>query len=509
MRKLSLLMFAMLLCMPAFSKQKIRIEKVEPDSTAQEIVTYRTKANHWSLSGTLGIGMLDGDQKQPYSAIFPRSAKQLNFTLNLEYSFNPIWGLYLEYLHNPYAGTARYSNQIGSHKGPLVDFRGINHEGSLGVSLNLLNMFSTCRPQVFNWYGNVGLGVSLFKMIEHPNLNDDDHWLPSWETGRTGRSMSIPLGTTLEVNATRWLAILLNVQYRLHFQDTYDGSISGNQNDHTAYAGLGLRWKMNSLKHRNRDHVRNMSMCTWEQNASEKLAQDNAKRLDTLKGRVDYLDVRFKALEPRVRALENDMDKLRDSDGDGVPDIYDRSPNTPPNTPVNQYGEPIGEPGSGRGVFFQEDANNPINRSGSPANRPGAGSGVSSRPGSGSGVSSTSGYRPSNAVSDEEGLSVYFATGRQDISLASHNVLAAIARKLQAHPTYLIEIHGFADQQGERSNFQNLRLSENRAKKVRDTLINKYGVDARRVVLIKGHGAIEGPTLDYLPNRRADIFFVR
>ena len=739
MRQLTLLLFAMLLCMPVFSKQKIRVEKVEPDSTTEEVVAYRTRANHWSLSGHVGVGILDGDQKQAFSVIFPRSVKNLNFGINLEYSINPIWGVYLEYLYNPYGGNAPYIDGLTQFD-PVdrVDFRGINHEGVLGVSVNFLNLFSRCRKQVFNWYANVGIGASIFKITEHPHLQDANHWLPTWEKGkgRDGRSMSIPIGTTLEVNATRWLAILLNVQYRMHFQDIYDGAIRGNSNDNLAYAGLGLRWKINSLSHRNYDHVRNMAMCTWEQSASEKLAQDNSKRIDSLAGRVDYLNVRFNALEPRVRALEKDMETLRDSDGDGVPDIRDRHPNTPPNTLVNYYGEPIyGDSSSGKSYapdnkYHDGDASNTIrnlddidgdgvpnvevhvlpsipftgNKSNIPDNKyingdpkrvikniydingngipdylefganddldgdgipnsldpdidgdgipneedttpygvyayrsqngslvyltydpdidgdgipnekdddidgdgipnnvdptmygyvnipaglkpkvlsdkyhngditkpikdpydvngdgkpnsqqmgmhddldgdgipnyldndidgdgipnaidptpygamkEGSGSSSSYGPGyaygAGAGVNSGNGYNViDTSFKDEEGLAVYFATGKYDISTASQTVLSTIARRMEAHPNYTLEIHGYCDEQGERSNFQNQKLSENRAKKVRDTLVNKYKVAASRIKLVVGHGAVEGaPTIDFLPNRRVDMIFVR
>ena len=527
MKKLILFTFAMLLCMPAFSKQKIRIEKVEPDSTKEEVVAYRTRATHLSLSGHFGIGMLDGDQSQPFSAIFPRSAKHLNFGINLEYSFNPIWGLYLEYLYNPYGGKSTYANQImGEHTGDRYDFRGMNHEIGLGASLSLLNLFSKCRPQVFNWYLNAGLGVSIFKITEHPMLGTDPLGiLPTWEkdSKNKGRSLSFPIGTTFEVNATRWLAIMLNLQYRVHFQDTYDGSIRGNDDDNTAYAGIGLRWKINSLSHRNRNHVRDMAMCTWEETASEKLSQENSRRIDTLEGRVDYLDVRFKALEPRVRDLE---EKLRDTDEDGVPDIFDREPNTPPNTPVNSNGQAIFGPesyGTGKGVYQEGDyvpGFGPVpvqQRSNSrtvSSDAGGTGSGTDrgkygSDYGKGS-VYSSSVYQPENAIIAEDGLSVYFATGRFDISAASHNVLSAIARKMQAHPDYLLEIHAYCDEQGVRSNYANQKLSDNRAKKVRDTLVSKYGIDASRIVEYIGHGVLEGaPTIDYLPNRRADIFLVR
>jgi len=514
MKKLILFAFAVLLCTPAFSKQKVHVEKVEPDSTTQEIITYRTRANHWSLSGHLGIGLLDGDQRQPWSAIFPRSAIRLNFGFNVEYTVNPIWGVYLEYLYNPYGGQAPYVNNLYNQHGYWShiqhDFKGINHEISAGVSLNLLNLFTKCRSQIFNWYLNVGGGVSLYKMLEHEHLNNDSlGTLPLWTTkNNKGRSFSIPIGTTLEVNATRWLAVLLNVQYRIHFQDKYDGAIMGNQNDNTAYGGIGLRWKINSLSHRNRDHVRDMAMCNWERTDAEKEAKRNAARLDKADNRIDSLAAKVRNLDVRVTALEKDMGNLRDSDGDGVPDIFDEEPNTPPNTPVNARGQAIGEPGSGRGVY----PDGVIDGNGRNSTGPGTYIPAGEKTPKGT-ISPGAVYTGKGEIYYGENVdlaSVYFATGKFHISETSHATLSTIARRLQAYPEYKVEIHAYCDEQGVKTNYENQKLSENRAKKVRDTLVKRYGVDANRIKVVQGHGVIMGaPTIDYMPNRRADIVAVK
>jgi len=540
MKKLILFTFAMLLCIPAFSKQKIRIERVEPDSTTQEIVTYRTKANHWSISGTVGIGFLDGDQKQSFSTMFPRSAKHLNFTVNLEYTINPIWGIYLEYLYNPYGGTAPYTNQVmGHHIGPQLDFRAMNHEGSLGVSLNLLNLFVNCRKQTFNWYGNIGVGASFFKMLEHPMIIRDDEgnltpetdpWstLSLWERRNAngkltdmGRSMSIITGTTLEINATRWLAILLNIQYRTHFQDTYDGAVRGNDDDNTVYGGIGLRWKINSLTHRDRYHVRDMALCAWSPSSGEKLAKKSEQKLDSLEKRlaalehrVDTIENRLDSLEPRVTALEDAVaDLMRDTDGDGVPDFMDREPNTPRNTPVNEYGQAVGAPGSGSEVRPGAIATglSPVYADNNKGKAPAGGAGTAGKTGVAGkdGKDGKDGTVNFKMSMDTEGLSIYFATAKYDISPVSHYILATVARRLHSFPEYKVAIRGYADQQGERTNYANQKLSDNRAKKVRDTLMRMYGIPADRIIEMQGHGAIEGPTIDYLPNRRVDMIFVK
>jgi hypothetical protein len=55
------------------------------------------------------------------------------------------------------------------------------------------------------------------------------------------------ISTSIEWNATRWLAVVAKLQYRIRFRDNFDGSIVGKEDDSTFYAGIGLRWKITWL----------------------------------------------------------------------------------------------------------------------------------------------------------------------------------------------------------------------------------------------------------------------
>ena len=79
---------------------------------------------------------------------------------------------------------------------------------------------------------------------------------------------------------------------------------------------------------------------------------------------------------------------------------------------------------------------------------------------------------------------ITFEAGKSNISKESNIVLNQIVSVLNANPTYLVEIQGYADSEG---NIQvNKKLSELRANEVRNYLIG-HGIDKNRVIAI-GYG---------------------
>ena len=109
-------------------------------------------------------------------------------------------------------------------------------------------------------------------------------------------------------------------------------------------------------------------------------------------------------------------------------------------------------------------------------------------------------------------MQIFYNTSKhntQDVD-ESEGVLAEVARRLSANPKLLIQIKAYADEQGDDKGFDNQKLTEVRAQETKDILVNKYGVDEKRIVLCKGFGSVKGaPSIDYQPNRRTDICFVQ
>ena len=116
----------------------------------------------------------------------------------------------------------------------------------------------------------------------------------------------------------------------------------------------------------------------------------------------------------------------KDSDGDGIIDSLDKCPNTPKNVLVNHYGCPI-----------------------------------------------------------IKTLRINFDFNEAKIKKIYYPQIEKIAIAMKNNPKLKIEIDGYTDNIG--SEKYNLKLSLKRAQAVKNILVNKYGIDPKRIV-VKGFG---------------------
>jgi ompA family protein len=551
----------------------------------------RNKASHWSIMGAAGVGLLDGDNSNRSNSY------KFNGLINVEYTINPAWGIYAEFLYNPYEGSSLYVNQNNADptkqiipgKDGLYNYKGVNREITLGVSVNALNLFYNCRHQKFQWYVNAGAGISLFDMTSHslfPNnsfQNDQLNVVPT-----KSKTLTIPIGTTLEWNASSWLSVLANVQYRFHSADNYDASVIGRRNDGTVFAGLGLRWKINSSKDRSPKHYRDMAMCQFEPSVGEELVKQSTKKALETEPVIKELEQQVENLELQVKALENEIRKTRSTDTDASVSFAENQSEKEPEKNVEDEGSSKKTsnnnqnegweitwniPGVKNNNVTSDDEAKGSNttdakstsktsktKTGNRANN--ANRNTSSKTASKNtttaksadgkltfemelvgdetvegnnnattkkGVGSKAGNRAANTAANSNNaktattattakknkgsvMQIFYNTSKhntQDVD-ESEGVLAEVARRLSANPKLLIQIKAYADEQGDDKGFDNQKLTEVRAQETKDILVNKYGVDEKRIVLCKGFGSVKGaPSIDYQPNRRTDICFVQ
>ena len=552
----------------------------------------RNKASHWSIMGAAGVGLLDGDNTNGANSY------KFNGLINVEYTINPAWGIYAEFLYNPYEGSSLYVNQnnadptkqIVPGKDGLYNYKGVNREITLGVSVNALNLFYNCRHQKFQWYVNAGAGISLFDMTSHslfPNnsfQNDQLNVVPT-----KSKTLTIPVGTTLEWNASSWLSVLANVQYRFHSADNYDASVIGRRNDGTVFAGLGLRWKINSSKDRSPKHYRDMAMCQFEPSVGEELVKQSTKKALETEPVIKELEQQVENLELQVKALENEIRKTRSTDTDASVSFAKNQSEKEPEKNVEDEGSSKKTsnnnqnegweitwniPGvKNNNVTFDDEAKgsnttsakstsktsktktgnrtNNANRNSSSKTaskntttaksadgkltfemelvgdetvegnnnataKKGADSKAGNRAANTAAANSNNAKAATTATTAKKNkgsvIQIFYNTSKhntQDVD-ESEVALAEVARRLSSNPKLLIQIKAYADEQGDDKGFDNQKLTDVRAQETKDILVNKYGVDEKRIVLCKGFGSVKGaPSIDYQPNRRTDICFVQ
>lgn len=250
--------------------------------------------SHWS------IGLKGGGN---YFRVAPGSVSrrdQFNWVggAAIEYSINPLVGLGVEYMYNPYGHTYQLNaNQVGTMEGRT-------HDVLMYASINLMNLLVPNRTKFWskmNIYGDAGVGVGFyqFKLMDAANnvivdSRDAGDGVPETVMGK--------LGLNLEYNISKSIALGGEVQYRYYDRTNLGGYQMSKGNSDALTATIGLRFKLGA--NGQKQHARNISMCEYYPKPApviiNKIVKDNT---------VETMD-RLKAIEAENAALNNKINKL-------------------------------------------------------------------------------------------------------------------------------------------------------------------------------------------------------
>ena len=272
------------------------------------------------------------------------------------------------------------------------------------------------------------------------------------------------------------LAVGVRIHYRAHTKDNLEGvgylNYDGVTNDVIEAGTLYARIKFNVFK---KDHIRVIPVSVFDPDKGLIVANDLAKKLDKLKLRVDNLNAKVDSLIPRVTKLENLLSNDGpDSDGDGVPDVRDLSPNTPPNTPVDFWGRPLA-------IQSITTTQVPVNSTNIVA----------------ADVSK-------NRINWDDIPAVYFDFDRIELDNEALITISKISAKMKADPSLCVEVRGYCDYMG--NNPYNNLLSQRRSDRVKAEMVKIWGIPFDRIIS-NGKGKVIEPKIKYRPNRRCDFFF--
>jgi len=260
-----------------------------------------TPVSHWSIA-------LKGGGN--YFRVAPGSVSrsdQFNWVggAAIEYSINPLVGLGVEYMYNPYGHTYQLNaNQVGTMEGRT-------HDVLMFASINLMNLLVPNRTNFWskmNIYGDAGVGVGFyqFKLMDAANnvivdSRDAGDGVPETVMGK--------LGLNLEYNISKSIALGGEVQYRYYDRTNLGGYQMSKGNSDALTATIGLRFKLGA--NGQKQHARNISMCEYYPKPApviiNKIVKDNTvETMDRLKA----IEAENAALNNRINKLNNHIDSL-------------------------------------------------------------------------------------------------------------------------------------------------------------------------------------------------------
>jgi OmpA-OmpF porin, OOP family len=484
MRRFLLFVFALIFTTTAFSKDN--------------------NFSRWSITPEYGYNYFDGDINQNIFKLIPTSLQNITFGANIEFAMTPVWGLSLDGYYFPL--------RAQSNTPALIYLNSDLMTTDLNVTLNFTRwIFPQSKSKVYV-NGSIGIGLSTYKYnvryfdgssVLASDLDANGLPITLRDNNNTaltsGLAGSFPVTMSVEYNFSKPLAIGAKAHYRAFTTDNMEGVNAlnnvGVKNDFVAAGTIFLRYKFNSHK---KDHLRNIPYNIYEPNEALVLAKELQSKLNKLSGRVDTIANKVDSLIPRVARLESLLSNDGpDSDGDGVPNVRDKEPNTKANTPVDFWGKtlPIA-------IYNSDNVNNTNRRY----------DGYSGNPNDPTGPSN-GGYDVNNPNSKRKAIylpddvpSLYFDYDDVVLDNAALITISKVAAKLKADPTLYVEVRGYCDYGG--SNPYNNLLSQRRADRVKAELVKVWNIDFDHVIS-NGKGKIIEPRMKYKPNRRCDFYYGR
>ncbi len=303
-KQIVLIALLSILVSPVFSQNKLRYNDVKPFSGVTPFRKFSIGVNVGVLDPALVIGGSNDFANPQYT---------LGYGANFHYQINHYLGLQADFLSGTLKGNQNEKYGPGR---PVASFKtNLNWDASLSFILSggNINWLSTKTKVVP--YISAGLGFLGYKtkIVNTGTTNVIDYV----DTISPKHPRVVPVSLGLKVNLSS--LINLDVGYKMNFvdADNLDGLPYWNESlyfrsrvhkDRFAYGFVGIEFSLG------------------KKNKPQLLFDNPAARLNS------YLQAQLDSTKEQLDSLS------RDSDGDGVPDKFDKEPNTPAGCPVDTHG---------------------------------------------------------------------------------------------------------------------------------------------------------------------------
>jgi outer membrane protein OmpA-like peptidoglycan-associated protein len=520
MKKITLWSLAFsLLAFTPLSAQEDADNQPEEKEKKESNIKYRS----WSVGLNVGANYLLGDHyayETGKADVFDDfGGAGLDISLNLNKWINSAYGISFDFGYGRYSGTRSYDRPQAPS--PEQIYFAFDAEAAYRASVNFmvnLNGFGA-RNKTGNrrdaWIIFTGIGFNTATA----NLYREGSVSNQWELGANDLNVFFNSERSISGHRSYFIPIALEWHYKLNdrldlklgvrgtwlLDDNADGS-------NTAIASL------NNIPAHQLDQMYPNATSDWIVNFNVGANYYFGMRTPKMTEPIVYIDA-MTEIERRVAKNENNLDKLmKDEDGDGVSDFFDKDPKTPAGYVVDGSGVALDIDGDGVPDSIDED----------PFSTPGAVVDAKGREidSDGDGVPDSQDLEPntppgtlvnfqgvtipSGAFGGADGAdaasiyipSIFFATDRADITAANKQRILTVARLMMSNPNIRIRVVGNTDVRA--SEKYNDKLGERRAKAAVKELSRNFGIDESRFEIVS-KGKLSPISKEHMPNRRVDF----
>ncbi len=389
----------------------------------------------WSIGVNVGIlssyTPLQNNSRQDFMT--PQA--QLGYGAYIKKQITPSFGIQADYLGgkiesaNSAMRGAPFNNSAYTNVSTSVQYA-----ASLSAHYNMANLNWHYKTIGIQPYFTAGVGLMGFKTILTPS---DGTPQLDVSGGESIDEVFVPVGAGFKLNIAKGVNIDLGYKVAFLNSDNLDGYKYAANNDRFSYGHIGLEFALGS---KSKPQLSTHNPVNSMRNEYLMQEQRLQSAIDAQKAALDAQKAANDQLRADLAATNANMAKFSaDSDGDGVPDFFDKCPATPSGTKVDGSGCPLPvAPKPDVKVIVTEEDRRIVNE----------------------------------AIRNLE-----FDFGKSTIRAKSFPSLDRVARLL-IDKNFSLKLAGHTDNVG--SNDANLSLSKDRAESVKTYLVGK-GANASRI----------------------------